>query len=78
MSNILGKIKVMTTMLIVCAFLGSALSASGMDHRDRKCEQRIRRAQDNLRRAERRHGEHSRQAQQKRRELEDARAHCRY
>ncbi len=68
MLNILGKIKAMTATLIVCMFLGSALPASAFAHR----------AQDNLRRAERRHGERSRQAQQKRRELEDARAHCRY
>ena len=78
MSNILGKLKAMTTMLIFCAFLGSALPASAFVHRDRRCEQRVRRAQDNLRRAERRHGEHSRQAREKRRELEDARARCRY
>ncbi len=79
MSNILGKIKAMTATLIVCMFLGSALPASAFAHRDnRRCEQRIRRAQENLRRAEHRHGERSRQAQQRRRELEDARASCRY
>jgi len=78
MSNLLGKIRMATSALIVFTFLGSALPASAFDHRDRRCEQRIRRAEDNLRRAERRHGEHSRQAREKRRELEDARHRCRY
>src|SRR5712672_1137630 len=55
MSNLLGKIRMATSALIVFTFLGSALPASAFDHRDRRCEQRIRRAEDNLRRAERRH-----------------------
>ena len=79
MSNILGKIKIVTAALIVFTFLASATPASAFAHRDRdRCEQRIRRAEDNLRRAERRHGDHSRQAQQKRRELQEARSRCRY
>jgi hypothetical protein len=40
------------------------------------CRQRIERAEDNLRRAIRKHGERSRQAEQRRRELENARARC--
>ena len=80
MSNILGKIKIVATTLIVFTFLGGTLPASAFDQhdRDRRCEQRVRRAEENLRRAERRHGEHSRQAQEKRRELEEARHRCRY
>ncbi len=80
MSNILGKIKIVTAALIVFTFLASATPASAFNHRDRdrRCEQRIRRAEDNLRRAERRHGDNSRQAQQKRRELQEARSRCRY
>ncbi len=80
MSNILGKIKIAVAALIVFALMGSAPPAQALnDHdRDRKCEQRIHRAEDNLRHAERRHGEHSRQAEQKRRQLEEAREHCRH
>jgi hypothetical protein len=41
-----------------------------------RCEQRVRRAEENLRRAIARHGEHSRQAERRRRELEEVRARC--
>ncbi len=78
MSNIPGKMKIVTAALLVFTFVASALPASAFDHRDRRCEQRIRRAEDNLRRAERRHGDRSRQAQEKRRELQEVRSHCRY
>jgi hypothetical protein len=80
MSNILGKIKGTAAVLTVFTFLASALPASAFDHRDRdrRCEQRIRRAEDSLHKAERRHGEHSWQAQQKRHQLEEARHRCRY
>jgi hypothetical protein len=40
------------------------------------CEQRIHRAEGNLRKAIRRHGEHSRQAERRRHELEEARRSC--
>ena len=40
------------------------------------CRQRIERAEDNLRRAIRKHGERSRQAEKRRRELEEVRARC--
>lgn len=45
------------------------------DH-DEKCERRIHKAEDALRDAERRHGEHSRQAEQRRRQLEETRERC--
>jgi hypothetical protein len=41
------------------------------------CEQRIRQAEANLQRAIARHGERSRQAERRRRELEEVRARCR-
>ncbi len=47
------------------------------DH-DEKCERRIHKAEDALRDAERHHGEHSRQAEQRRRQLEEAREKCRH
>lgn len=46
--------------------------------RDRKCEQRIHKAEENLRRAIARHGEHSRQAEKNRHALEEARERCRH
>ena len=45
------------------------------DH-DRECAKRIHRAEENLRKEIDRHGEHSRQAEEKRRELEEARRGC--
>jgi hypothetical protein len=41
------------------------------------CEQRIQRAEGNLHKAIRRHGDRSRQAERRRRELEQARRSCR-
>ena len=40
------------------------------------CDQRIHRAEENLRKAVERHGEHSRQAEDRRHELEEARRSC--
>lgn len=40
------------------------------------CDQRIHRAEENLRKAVERHGEHSRQAEERRHELEEARRRC--
>ncbi len=45
------------------------------DH-DRECAKRINRAEENLRREIDRHGEHSRQAEEKRHELEKVRRAC--
>jgi len=40
------------------------------------CSERVHKAEHNLQEAVRKHGEHSRQAEQKRHELDEARAHC--
>jgi len=63
--------------IILAAFFlfGSALPARALD-RDDKCERRVHRAEENLERAIRRHGEHSRQAEQRRHQLEEARERC--
>ncbi len=45
--------------------------------RDDKCAQRVHKAQEKLEKDVRRHGEHSRQAEKRRRELERAREGCR-
>ena len=55
------------------------VSSAGMlmarDHDDR-CEQRIHKAERNLQKEVDRHGEHSRQAEKRRHELEEAREKC--
>jgi predicted ribosome quality control (RQC) complex YloA/Tae2 family protein len=59
--------------------VGSSLPAQAQRYYQRhyRCEQRIRRAEANLERAIQRHGEHSRQAERRRRQLEEIRARCR-
>jgi Flp pilus assembly protein TadB len=66
-------------VILLMAFmaLGSTLPAQARD-RDDKCEQRIHKAEENLRKAERKHGPNSRQVQKRRHELEEAREHCRH
>ena len=57
---------------------GSLLAGSAMayDRDGGRCEQRIDKAQRNLRKAVRKHGEGSRQAQKRREQLERARQQC--
>jgi len=57
--------------------LGSAVPMHA-DDRDRKCERQIHNAEEALNKAIRRHGEHSRQAEQKRHALEETRERCRH
>jgi len=61
--------------------LGVLLLAGGVGHtqasdNDRQCNQRIHKAEENLRKAVYRHGEQSRQAEKRRHELEEARRSC--
>ena len=60
-------------------FLVISTAAVPMFARDRrdKCEQRVQKAEQSLDNAVRKHGEHSRQAEQKRQRLEEVRANCR-
>lgn len=51
-------------------------SAGVLQARADKCEDRIHKAEHNLTEAVRKHGEHSPQAEKRRRELEDERARC--
>jgi hypothetical protein len=46
-------------------------------HAERRCEREVRKAEEHYRDAVRRHGEHSKQAEHARREVENARARCR-
>ncbi|MFL6389739.1 MAG: hypothetical protein ACJ71U_19860 [Terriglobales bacterium] len=73
------KAKIFIAAIVISSFLGGAVPAPAMDRDhdgDRKCEQQIHNAERKLQEAERKHGEHSRQAQSKRRDLENARARC--
>jgi len=57
--------------LAALLLLGSVSAAA-----ENRCEQRIRNAEMHLQQAVQRHGPHSRQAEKKRRHLEQVRANC--
>jgi hypothetical protein len=68
----------MLAVILAAFFLfGSAVPSMAID-RNSKCERRIQQAEINLQKAIRRHGDRSRQAEQKRRELQEARERCRH
>lgn len=69
------KRTVLATILAAFLLLASGVPSQAMD-RDDKCEGRIHQAEVNLQKAIRKHGEHSRQAEQRRRELQEARERC--
>lgn len=64
-----------TVAAVVAAASLLAVPAFAKVHRD-KCEQKVRKAEANLNNAVRKHGERSRQAEQKREQLERVRATC--
>jgi len=59
----------------VLLLAGGAAFAQASDN-DRQCNQRIRKAEENLQNAVDRHGEQSRQAEKRRHELEEAQRSC--
>ena len=72
---------IVTAVLSACLMLGCFGAAQAQDRdrdrdRDRKCEQKIHKAEAELQKAIRRHGEHSRQAEQRRRQLQEQRERC--
>jgi len=69
------KTGVLAVILAAFFLFGSALPARALD-RDDKCQRRIHRAEESLERAIRKHGEHSRQAEQRRHQLEEVRERC--
>ena len=71
----LKKVKTLMAAFVILSFLGAAVPGLAMD-RDDKCERQVQKAEQKLRDAERKHGEHSRQAESRRRDLESARARC--
>ena len=68
--------------LLSMALLGVAAvpaRADGDDHRDgghERCDRSVHKAEQNLEKAVHRHGEHSRQAEQRRHQLEELRERC--
>jgi len=72
-SKIVGKV-MMCAMLGASLLVGMATPAHG--DRDDKCRRDIQKAEENLEKAVRKHGEHSRQAEQRRHQLEEVRERC--
>ena len=67
------KIRILcVALLTMVGLVGSSLPARADD----KCERDIHKAEDKLRDAIEKHGEHSRQAEKRRHELEDVRHRC--
>lgn len=71
----LHKTRLFISTLIIGGFIATALPVQAYD-RDDRCEQRIRDAERDLHKAERRHGENSPQAERKRHRLEEIRERC--
>ena len=59
--------------VLLLAGVAARTQASGYDH---QCDQRIHKAEENLRKAVDRHGEHSSQAEKRRHELEEVKKSC--
>lgn len=68
------------TKTLLCAVLGASLMAvvatPARADRDDKCSRDIRKARENVDKAVRKHGEHSRQAEDRRHQLEEVRERC--
>lgn len=73
----LTKARTLIAGFVILSFLGGTVPARALDRDDdRKCEDRIRKAEAKLHNAERKHGEHSRQAESRRHDLEEVRERC--
>jgi hypothetical protein len=70
-----GKTTLLAFALGGVLMLGGAAPAQARD-RDDKCSERIRKAEENLRRDIEHHGERSRQAEKRRHQLDEARDRC--
>ena len=71
--------KVVGLLLTGSLMLGTVQFAQALDRdhdNDRRCGQKVEKAEQALHNAERKHGPNSRQAQAKRRQLEEARERC--
>lgn len=76
---VLSKLaKILTAAVLSVFFLTAGAAPMRAADRDDKCEQKVRGLEEQLHQAERKHGEHSKQADKKRRQLEEAREKCRH
>ncbi len=70
----------MFSKAMTCAMLGASLlvgvATPARADRDDKCRRDIQKAEENLDKAVRKHGEHSRQAEKRRQQLEEVRERC--
>lgn len=70
------SIRLFALLLAIVFIVGSALPSRALDRDDYRCHRHIEKAERNLDKAVRRHGEHSMQAERRRHELEEARERC--
>ena len=63
-------------VMTIVGLVGSSLPVRADDDRRERCERQIHQAEDRLRVAIERHGENSRQAHNRREQLEQVRRHC--
>lgn len=73
MQRVFLKTKLLIAALIAFGFMAGTVSVRADDE---KCEKQIHKAQEQLEKAIRKHGEHSEQAEQKRHKLEEVRERC--
>jgi len=75
------SIRKLFSKAILCAMLGASLligvATPAHADRDDKCRRDVHKAEENLEKAVRKHGERSRQAEQRRHQLEEVRERCR-
>jgi hypothetical protein len=72
------KPAILAAILAVLFLVGSAVPSRALDRNDERCERRVHKAEAALQKSIDKHGEHSRQAEQKRRALDEARDRCRH
>lgn len=70
------KSQILAAILAAFFMFASAMPSKALDRDDERCQHRVERAERNLDKAVRRHGEHSPQAERRRHELEEARQRC--
>ena len=66
----------LSSMALAGALLVSTAGLLQARDHDDKCEERIHKAEHNLEKAVQKHGEHSKQAEKQRKELDEAREKC--
>ncbi len=70
------KSGVLAAILAAFFLLSSPVPSRALDRDDERCHRQVEKAERNLDKAIRRHGEHSPQAERRRRQLEEARERC--